>query len=465
MELSGEVNSEASSREELAIGHEDFPEGRTYPLNSKRLLSGQLQALAKILGLPGGASMEETRQLIEGKLIELGHEPRNVQVIVKEDEQIFLVDDEGIITEGIITTKHVSNDSMMLLQGHVSETEQHVSIVQDYVNNDDTLSLSHRDDIVSLRSALCEAHRQNESLALRLHEQQSTVTQLESEVGEAKEIIPRLEDELWKEKAKTKRFWRQQCEQLLLHETTLEERDTEIVRLRKKLAGDDRCSREMSVHLTPTPATEGVGWHNELKVTTQAPPQHPRRGNTLSVDSFSGSTSSPPEIILHPRDLSVPPSSTEVGLQNKLRAATQVVSSQQQSRRGKALPIDCFSGNNSEITFDDWLPSLERVAKWNGWSSEDILIQLAGHLRGRALQEWLLLSEEDRSTWDSATTALRGKLEVRSKVLATQDFRHIRQKERESVADFIYCMEKEFHIAYKNDTLSRDTREAFVTDG
>ena len=67
MEPSGEANSEASSREELAIGHEDFPEGRTYPLNSKRLISGQLQALAKILGLPGGASMEETRQLIEEK--------------------------------------------------------------------------------------------------------------------------------------------------------------------------------------------------------------------------------------------------------------------------------------------------------------------------------------------------------------------------------------------------------------
>ena len=56
-------------------------------------------------------------------------------------------------------------------------------------------------------------------------------------------------------------------------------------------------------------------------------------------------------------------------------------------------------------------------------------------------------------------------MEIRSKVLAAQDFRHIRhirQKEKESVADFIYRMEKEFHIAYKNDTLSRDTREAFL---
>ena len=96
--------------------------------------------------------------------MELGHETRTVQVIIKEDEQIFLVDDEGIVT----FTKDVSNDLMMLLQGHVSETEEHVSIVQDHVNNDDALpllSLSHCDDIVSLRSALCEVCHQNESLA------------------------------------------------------------------------------------------------------------------------------------------------------------------------------------------------------------------------------------------------------------------------------------------------------------
>ena len=54
MVMPEEANSEASSREELVIQDEEFPEGRAYPLNSKRLTSGQLQALAKILGLPGG---------------------------------------------------------------------------------------------------------------------------------------------------------------------------------------------------------------------------------------------------------------------------------------------------------------------------------------------------------------------------------------------------------------------------
>ena len=55
---------------------------------------------------------------------------------------------------------------------------------------------------------------------------------------------------------------------------------------------------------------------------------------------------------------------------------------------------------------------------------------------------------------------MRGKLEVRSNVLAAQDFRHIRQKERESVADFIPY--GKFHSAYKSNTLSWDRREAFL---
>ena len=36
-------------------------------------------------------------------------------------------------------------------------------------------------------------------------------------------------------------------------------------------------------------------------------------------------------------------------------------------------------------------PLLQRAADWNEWSESEIHIQLAGHLRGRALQEWNLL--------------------------------------------------------------------------
>jgi len=59
--------------------------------------------------------------------------------------------------------------------------------------------------------------------------------------------------------------------------------------------------------------------------------------------------------------------------------------------RGKAAPIDPFTSDNLEITVEEWLPSLQRAAEWNDWTENEILIQLAGHLWGQALQEWNLL--------------------------------------------------------------------------
>jgi len=35
--------------------------------------------------------------------------------------------------------------------------------------------------------------------------------------------------------------------------------------------------------------------------------------------------------------------------------------------------LDCFSGENPEITFEDWLPSLERLARWNEWPEKTLL--------------------------------------------------------------------------------------------
>ena len=52
-------------------------------------------------------------------------------------------------------------------------------------------------------------------------------------------------------------------------------------------------------------------------------------------------------------------------------------------RRVKVPPIDPFSGENTEFCFEDWLPSLEHAVTWNGWSDNEKLVLLAGHLRGK----------------------------------------------------------------------------------
>ena len=90
------------------------------------------------------------------------------------------------------------------------------------------------------------------------------------------------------------------------------------------------------------------------------------------------------------------------------------------------------------------------------------LMQLAGHLRGRARQEWDLLSETEKGSYFQAVQALHGKLEPVNKALAAQDFCHICQGDNESVADFIRRMEHTFKVAYGRDSMSQETRNALL---
>ena len=46
-----------------------------------------------------------------------------------------------------------------------------------------------------------------------------------------------------------------------------------------------------------------------------------------------------------------------------------------------------FSGDSSEDSWDDWLPTFKVAAEWNGWSDPECLLQLSGFLRGKAQQE------------------------------------------------------------------------------
>ena len=81
-------------------------------------------------------------------------------------------------------------------------------------------------------------------------------------------------------------------------------------------------------------------------------------------------------------------------------------------------------------------------------------MQLAGHLRGCALQEWKLLDEDEKSAYDDVISALRTQLEHGSKTLASQDFRIIAQKDDEQVSKFIRRLERTFKIAYGRDPMS-----------
>ncbi len=131
-------------------------------------------------------------------------------------------------------------------------------------------------------------------------------------------------------------------------------------------------------------------------------------------------------------------------------------------RRGRAPPVDPFSGENPELHLEDWLPALQRASAWYGWCEEELLLQLAGHLRGWALQEWTLLSDSDKTTMPKATEALRARLDPGSKAMAAQDFRHTTQPSEEDVASYIRRLERMFRIAYGRDGLTAETRDALL---
>lgn len=58
-----------------------------------------------------------------------------------------------------------------------------------------------------------------------------------------------------------------------------------------------------------------------------------------------------------------------------------------------------FSGEDPELCLNDWLHAFpQRAARWNGWGPEELL-QLAGYLKGRDLQEWNLLVEPERNSY------------------------------------------------------------------
>ena len=70
---------------------------------------------------------------------------------------------------------------------------------------------------------------------------------------------------------------------------------------------------------------------------------------------------------------------THEGITGNIYGA-ETIGSSHGRKEGKAPPVDAFTGESPDILWEDWIPTLERAAVWNGWSEEEMLFQLAGHL-------------------------------------------------------------------------------------
>jgi hypothetical protein len=78
------------------------PVTTAYPLNSRRLTANVIARIARKLELPTTAPLADLRQIVEGRLVEGGHEPTNVEVLVKQSERgsiLALQDEGGVLLE------------------------------------------------------------------------------------------------------------------------------------------------------------------------------------------------------------------------------------------------------------------------------------------------------------------------------------------------------------------------------
>ena len=205
--------------------------------------------------------------------------------------------------------------------------------------------------------------------------------------------VSSLSSELERVKGRVNEMWKLNCAQVAGFDEAIVAKDAEIERLAARVA-------ELEAKLAVVP---NVGL---------AQPTH-----------ISPST----------RHAPVPASSDD----GHISLSTRVPVEPTPTRRGRAPPVAQFSGEDLECQLDDWLPSLERASVWNGWTAEEKLLQLAGYLKGRSLQEYNLLRPEEKESFEGAVEALRSRLDPGSTAVAAQYFRHAMQRDSESVADFI----------------------------
>ena len=211
-------------------------------------------------------------------------------------------------------------------------------------------------------------------------------------------------------------------------------KEDELAALRLQLAGreDGSVAREEphtprpSRPATPPPALEDIAVTPTRTVEEDVAPPAPvivRPPHTEAAPARThagGDAAARP----HSRTLPAPVGGSTVTTPVVIASPPVSTSAVGERRRGKAPPIDPFTGEDLAVRLEDWLPSLERVAEWNRWSPEDQLLQLAGHLRGRALQEWNLLLPAEEVSYSIAVESLTSRLDPGSRSLAAQEFRH-----------------------------------------
>lgn len=97
------------------------------------------------------------------------------------------------------------------------------------------------------------------------------------------------------------------------------------------------------------------------------------------------------------------------------------------------------------------------------WANHELLISVAGHLKGHTHQEQRnLMTDDCKTNFMNSMTAPRGRLDPGHRATAEQDLCHTSQEENENVSDFIQRLERTFRKGYGHDAVLPETKDALL---
>ena len=247
--------------------------GRPLPLNSKRLTSVYVQTIARAMELLTKGSVAETRQMIEGKLSDIGLEPTNVQVIVEEGE-----DGAELVSLTDVLGVFLGPEPILYPRGEASGgggAEDHREPDED--EGADRTVISH------LEEELAESRARNEELEAR---------------------VSSVSGELSRVKARVDEIWKINCAQVAAFDETITAKDADIERLIARVAeleaslarASDVEPPRVATHPSPSPHSSPVPvpGRGTLVTASTVPtvvpvaPAPQRRGKAPPVSAFSG---------------------------------------------------------------------------------------------------------------------------------------------------------------------------------
>ena len=341
-----------------------------YPLNSRRLTAWHLRALAQALGLPTTGSIDQLRQCIEG-IVQRDHDHQNVVVIIREslktEHVLVLADSEG----EFLVSEPIYRDA---LPRHM-RTEVDVRVTEEL--RETHRQLEEANDIIDAATAKDE-------------EQARMIAKLQEDLHEcevqATHACEELEQQLAAEKEKARESWRTNCEHLAKQDALITAQDEEVAVLKRRIVeleaegvrgrSEAPSPGARPPRLSGRPSSEVVVESTLPATGIEVPHPHPlplRTGSSFRVKSVPvrGDVHSMP----HHSDAShsgAAPASTprrsegsDDSTQSRPDASHSgavldsdsyehsAATTEGRQRRGKAPPIEFFSGEDPAILLDD----------------------------------------------------------------------------------------------------------------